>query len=297
VSVGLGPSVVTIGGGGTVASADITDSTATGRAIITAATAADARSAISAAASSIPALPSTGLVLDLDASGLSLGALASWTPTVGTFTPAQATGARQPVVTDYAVGAHRGVVFDGVDDCLTIPWETAINWTTIAVYVVAQLHSNSSNAFTSSGLVIGRVHADSSGTSPYYRWSIRAEDTQIQSYLGSGSSMNGGASDSRRLSAGPHIFHVCTGSSGSFSKIDGMHANAAVGTTSLSYPDNRTISLGAGDYVTRDNFWRGAIARVLIYGAVTQTAATRQQVEAYLAATYGVAGLGRSGYG
>jgi hypothetical protein len=289
VSVGLGPSVVTIGGGGTVASTDITDSTATGRAVITAASATAARSAISAASSpsGVPALPTTSLVADFDASTLSLGTVSSWASSVGTFTAVQATGSKQPVATDCAVGLHRGVVFDGTNDILAIAHEAALDWSTLAVYVVCAGHRDAAaNNVGADGLVIGRVHTSLS--SPWFRWSIRQTNaTSLAVYLQGSSTGGSSIPDSGSLDV-PRLLHLAVGSSGAFLKVDGQHLWNAGGSTSITYPEAQKVTFGGADYGTQANFFRGAIARVLIYGNVTQTAATRRDVERYLCAQYDI---------
>lgn len=260
-------------------------------------TAAALQAALGIAAA--PALPTSGLVMDFDASALSLGAVSSWASSVGTFVAEQATGSRQPVAADYAVGGHRGVVFDGVDDFLAIPYEAAMDsWTTIAVYVVAQLVRDASNGESpADGLIVGRTHSSLSATSPFYQGALRAASaTGVTGFNGT-SWGTGAAPDGRRLEAGPHIFSTVVGSTGSYTRLDGHHAHAATGVTSLSYANARGWAMGAGDYAAPANFCRVAIARVLIYGGVTQSAATRHQIEAALAATYGISAIGRTSYG
>ena len=107
------------------------------------------------------------LVLNLDASTLSgadSSAVSSWAGSEGTYTAGQATGAKQPLLKTTA-GPNSGkcVLFDGTDDCLTIP--SFVSSSHLSVFVVYK-KTTASTALM--GMIIEQSAAAAAGTPGFY---------------------------------------------------------------------------------------------------------------------------------
>jgi len=107
------------------------------------------------------------LVLNLDASMLSgadSSAVSSWAGVEGTYTAAQATGTKQPLLKTTA-GPNGGkcVLFDGTDDCLTIP--SFVSSSHLSVFVVYKKTTASAALM---GMIIEQSASAGAGTPGFY---------------------------------------------------------------------------------------------------------------------------------
>lgn len=238
----------------------------------------------------VQTVPSTALVVDLDADTLAVGAVSSWASSVGGYAAAQATGSKQPTCFAAGIGGRQSVRFDGTDDLLVIPYDAALDLATLTVYVVARAVRDSSDAILANGWLIVRPFALAGGA-PYAEWGMYA-GTTTTNIRTDGTEGVGSAFPNSSQWDEPAIHTLSCGAAGGRYHRSGRRL-ATTATTSITYDNNLGIGIGGRNTTTEGEWTRVDIARVLIYSA-QHTPAERQAVEAYLAQQYGlpiVAGL------
>lgn len=231
-------------------------------------------------------IPTTDLEIDLNADeGVTIATgVSAWASQVGSLVASQATGSKQPTVVDWGYNGHSAIHFDGSDDILRIPYAAALDaWTTITVYVVSRYVPSSSDGF-STGLIIGRAVAQA-GTSPFHEWSVFMGATTTLDCRANGTQMVGTLPSSATVFT-PAAYTMTCGAGGASSHYNGRRLGST-GVFSIAYTDTTDIGIGASAVTTETSFYRGDIARILVYSA-QHTPAQRFAVLSALALEYGL---------
>jgi len=234
-----------------------------------------------------PAVPTTSLVLDLDAdAGVTLvsGGVSAWTSqTTGAFVAAQATPGARPTVVPWGYGDHDAIRFDGVDDFLLIPHDAALDLATLTVYVVCRVPETDTAGTVTAGTIFGRSIDGVEGGN-FAVWSLRATGTgSLSARLNGESASAGSTAYDWRV---PSIWSLSIGAASSAVRKQGQ-AVASATATSATYSSPQPVSIGALFYAASTAFGSSDIARILIYSG-QHTAAQAAEVYAALSERYGL---------
>jgi len=231
-------------------------------------------------------LSTTNLVVDLDAdSGVTIvsSAVSAWASQVGTMVAAQATSSKRPTVVAWHNG-RSAIRFDGTDDTLQIPWESALDLATLSVYAVLRMVRSSSDALLVSVNLFGRSLA-ATHTDPYYEWNAYYSGGTLDlrtdgSTAGVGTPPTGVTLDQ------PSIVSLSCGAAGSSLHLNGKRL-CTTAPTSITYSASRPIAISGQSTTAGGEYAREDVARFLIYSG-QHTAAERAAVTRYLAQRYAI---------
>lgn len=301
------------GAGGIVVAASITDASSTGRSVLTgnaaaglaalgtdassatrppsahksthAAGGSDALAPSDLGLSPLLSLISTNLIADLDAdAGVTLvsSAVSAWASQVGTMVASQSTSSKRPTVVQWHNG-RSALRFDGVDDTLQIPWESALDLATLSVYAVLRLVRSSSDALSVNVNLFGRSLA-ATHVDPYYEWNAYYSGTidlrTDGSVVATGTLPTGFTIDQ------PAIVSLSCGAAGGSLHLNGRRL-CTTANTSITYSAQRPVAISGQSTTAGGEYARADYARFVIYSG-QHTAAERAAVTRYLAQRYGV---------